>query len=97
MYEFFKYYNDTFDFTRDVGSVRTGGYLWPSDCQDHARQHKIGPGQWDAYIGMEEPFERTNAARAVINREMFDKILHQLARGYNMLDNGARLSALLYQ
>ena len=35
----------------------------------------LGPGQWRAYVCVEEPFERTNAGRAVVNRDAFNQIL----------------------
>ena len=33
--------------------------------QEYARCQKIAPGQWSAMVLVEEPFDRTNAARAV--------------------------------
>ena len=38
---FFFYYADTFDFTRDVGSVRTGKVLRINDCEAFARENKV--------------------------------------------------------
>ena len=35
---------------------------------------KLSPGQWRAHMLLEEPFDRTNAARAVCNEAQFDKI-----------------------
>jgi len=66
---FFRYYSDSgsFDTTRDVGSIRCGSVLDASDCERFARQHKLSPGQWSARLLLEEPFDRTNAARAVCN------------------------------
>ena len=34
--------------------------------------------QWDAHICMEEPFDRTNAGRAVVKRPQFEMILKAL-------------------
>ena len=66
---FFKYYNNEahFDTQRDVGSIRCGSILDASDCERFARISKLSPGQWSAKLLMEEPFDRTNAARAVCN------------------------------
>jgi len=66
---FFKYYNNEahFDTQRDVGSIRCGSILDASDCERFARISKLSPGQWSARLLMEEPFDRTNAARAVCN------------------------------
>ena len=46
-----------------MASVRTGGVLRAEDCERFARINKMGPGQWSARILVEEPFDRTNAAR----------------------------------
>lgn len=64
---FFQYFSDyeRFDTGQDVGSVRTGQVLRGGDCERFARINKLGPGQWTARLLIEEPFERTNAARAV--------------------------------
>jgi len=69
--KFFKYYNNTayFDPQRDVGSIRCGSILDAADCERFARISKLSPGQWSARLLMEEPFDRTNAARAVCNDE----------------------------
>ena len=42
----------------------------------------LGPGQWRAYVCAEEPFDRSNAARAVVNRDAFDEILSAFRYGY---------------
>jgi len=78
--EFFHYYNTKFDFARDVGSVRTGKRLDNRYCQDYARANDLSPKQWEAYICMEEPFDRTNAGRAVVKRPQFDIILEALKK-----------------
>lgn len=66
---FFRYYSDSesFDTSRDVGSIRSGSVLDAGDCERFARLHKLSPGQWSARLLLEEPFDRTNAARAVCN------------------------------
>ena len=63
--KFFQYFSDgsKFDTREDVASVRTGEVLRAGDCERFARIQKTGPGQWSARILIEEPFERTNAAR----------------------------------
>jgi len=72
---FFNYYANKFDFSKDVGSIRTGKRLDNRYCQDYARQNGLVVGQWDAHICMEEPFDRTNAGRATVKRDKFDLIL----------------------
>jgi len=73
---FFKYYTDRgkFDTHRDVGSIRCGSTLNALDCEDFARMNKLAPGQWKAHLLMEEPFDRTNAARAVCNAERWRRV-----------------------
>jgi len=74
--KFFQYFTDgnRFDTREDVASVRTGQVLRAGDCERFARLQKLGPGQWSARILVEEPFERTNAARAVCSDEKWDLI-----------------------
>lgn len=64
---FINYYASEFNPERDVGSVRTGQILRHEDCLKYAKLNKLSPGQWNAKLHMEEPFDRTNAARSVIN------------------------------
>ena len=72
---FFEYYNE-FNFTADCGSVRQGRVLSIAGCHRRAQETRTSPGQWNAYICVEEPFELTNAGRAIIKRPQFDKILN---------------------
>ena len=62
---FMQHYDRNFDFTADVASVRTGRILTNVECEAHARAVRNGVGQWKAYVCVEEPFERSNAARLV--------------------------------
>lgn len=63
---FFHHYS-SFNCRRDVASVRTGKILNGRDCEMYAKTYKLGHGQWKANLLVEEPFDRTNAARAVCN------------------------------
>ncbi len=74
---FFEYVADRLDFSNDVPSVRTGSLLTNSYCENFARRHGMPPRQWTAYVCVEEPFDRTNAARAVVQRVPFDVILRE--------------------
>ena len=48
------------------------------------------PKQWDAHICMEEPFDRTNAGRAVVKRPQFEMILKSFRQADNDVNkNGA--------
>ena len=53
-----------FDTRQDVASVREGRLLRREECEAHSRLMKTGPGQWTACLFIEEPFDRTNAARS---------------------------------
>lgn len=81
---FFRYYTDTGSFNpnMDVGSIRCGSVLTAGDCERFARLHKLGPGQWSARLLMEEPFDRTNAARAVCSDQKWDLIASTLEATY---------------
>ena len=93
--EFFGYYNNEFDFAKDVGSIRTGKRLDVQTCQEYAKKNKTSPGQWTAYILMEEPFDRSNAGRAVVKREKFDAILKTFFIAYKSLKKGDSLKNLI--
>jgi len=95
LFGFFQYYTKDFDFTNHVGSVRVGSKLFSNDCQNYAKEKKISPGQWKAYVLMEEPFDRSNAGRAVCKREKFDLILKSFEAAAEALDNGKNLRYLL--
>ena len=94
-FAFFEYYTKKFDFAVDVGSIRTGKTLTSSQCLEYAKKNKIGPGQWSAYILMEEPFDRSNAGRAICRRDKFDLILKAFDHGHEAVKNGTKLDSLL--
>lgn len=71
---FFSYYSTSFNPRHDVGSVRCGSVLAARDCESFARLQKLSPGQWRARLLMEEPFDRTNAARAVCSDQKWDLV-----------------------
>lgn len=74
---FFSYYGNkrSFDSDSDVASVRKGMVLEQRSCEAFARMNKLSPGQWNARILLEEPFDRTNAARAVCSDQKWGLIL----------------------
>ena len=63
--------------------------------QRYAKENKLSPGQWSAYILLEEPFDRTNAGRALCKRDKFDLILKAFSEAQNTLKNGGNLKTLL--
>ena len=59
-------------------------------CARYAKENKLGPGQWNAKLLLEEPFDRTNAARSVINagkwkdiQQVFDATARRLKGNVN--------------
>ena len=52
------------DTSERVISIRAGRFLSREFCQDFSTRHRIGPGQWNAHLLIEDPFDRTNAARS---------------------------------
>ena len=61
---FFNYYSTEVDFTAVAPSVRTGRLLAIRECEEHIRATGApGRGQWDAYICIEEPFDRFDLDR----------------------------------
>ena len=92
---FFSYYKDDFDFSRDVASPRAGCKLDISSCQSLAKENKNSPGQWDAYVCIEEPFDRTNAGRAICKRDKFDLILDAFNFAHDLLKTGTNLKTFL--
>ena len=88
MFEFFEYYDDRFDFSHDVGSIRVGKVIDSEVCHSFAKDNKASPGQWSAYILMEEPFDRSNAGRAVVRRDKFDAILKEFNEAHKNLRKG---------
>lgn len=90
-FRFFEYYVDSFDFARDVGSVRTGQRLDNRDCEQFAKQVGTGIGQWNAHVCMEEPFDRTNAGRATCKRDRFEIILDAFRNSFQQLREGRQV------
>ncbi len=86
---FFDHLATRLDFSNDVPSVRLGRLLTNHECESFARRHDMSPRQWTAYVCVEEPFERSNAARAVVRRDAFDRILWAARSAKQALGRGA--------
>ncbi|XP_050428104.1 poly(A) RNA polymerase gld-2 homolog A-like isoform X2 [Adelges cooleyi] len=89
--KFFEYYNE-FNYYKYAVSVRTGRPLPLEHCR-MAETTKNDPGQWK-FIGIEEPFERTNTARSVYNHELFTYIKHVISKSYERLNNTGSLNSI---
>ncbi len=83
--DFFRYYNLEFNFMAHCGSIRLGQALDINECYQFSKARRDNPGQWNAYICMEDPFQRSNVGRAIIKRDKFDKIVQKLQTSYNCL------------
>ena len=78
----------------DCGSVRCGKVIPIYECQEKAKQRRANPGQWNAYICMEEPFDRSNAGRAIIKRPQFDKIITAFDSAQRLMERNICLKCL---
>lgn len=65
---FIKYFTSVFRFGTDIASIRTGKIIKRSTMDDDP--------QWsEKYICIEEPFDRSNTARAVYSQDKFNRIV----------------------
>ncbi|XP_033109496.1 poly(A) RNA polymerase GLD2-A-like [Anneissia japonica] len=81
---FILFYTSTFHFDRDVVSVRLGRPL-ALNTIEHI-------GDWKKkFIHIEEPFDKTNTARAVYSEPNFRKIMTALRRASNKLSKNKNL------
>ncbi|KAL4141673.1 hypothetical protein QTP88_004265 [Uroleucon formosanum] len=89
--QFFQYYND-FNFYKHAVSVRMGSPI-PLEICRMADSAKNNPGQWK-FIGIEEPFEKTNTARSVNNYNVFAQIKEAITNSYNQLKETMSLDSI---
>ncbi|NXK77401.1 GLD2 polymerase, partial [Amazona guildingii] len=82
---FFKYYATEFDWSNQMISVREAkAILRPDDSEWRNR-----------FICIEEPFDRTNTARAVHEKQKFDLIRSQFLKSWHLLQNKKDLNCIL--
>ncbi|XP_061842503.1 poly(A) RNA polymerase GLD2 [Nerophis lumbriciformis] len=82
---FFRYYSAQFSWKKKVISV----------CDATAVQKKNG-GKWkNAFISVEEPFEKNNTARAVREQAKFDAITSTFVESFQLLRSGEDLNCIL--
>ncbi|XP_066273916.1 poly(A) RNA polymerase GLD2-like [Branchiostoma lanceolatum] len=82
------YYTNVFDFEEMVISVRLGTKLRKSVLQDDR--------EWrEKFISIEEPFDRSNTARAVYQYPKFELIKKAFSEGYKTLQTTDNLDDLL--
>ncbi|VVC36753.1 PAP/25A-associated [Cinara cedri] len=92
--QFFEHYNN-FNYYMNAVSVRTGRQIPLEHCR-MALTIKNDPGQWK-FIGIEEPFERTNTARSVHNHNIFEQIKEVIRKSYNKLKETKSLDSIFCQ
>ncbi|XP_049792131.1 poly(A) RNA polymerase gld-2 homolog A-like isoform X2 [Schistocerca nitens] len=80
--EFLRYYVE-FDFSQYAISVRVAGKIPIEECR-HVRSYKNDPHQWK-YLCIEEPFDLTNTARSVYDRDVFEKVKQVFQDSYEKL------------
>ncbi|XP_073695836.1 poly(A) RNA polymerase GLD2 [Garra rufa] len=81
---FLRYYATVFKWDRHVISVREAKTLPKTNCRE-----------WRKFICVEEPFDRTNTARAVHEKVKFDAIKAEFAESYQVLQQRKDLNFIL--
>ncbi|XP_021936561.1 poly(A) RNA polymerase gld-2 homolog A-like isoform X2 [Zootermopsis nevadensis] len=71
LHDFLRYYAE-FSFSQYAMSVRLASRVPIEECR-RARTYKNDPHQWK-YLCIEEPFDLTNTARSVYDRDVFERI-----------------------
>ena len=91
---FMTYYATKYDFKESVASVRTGKLVSKLSARAY-RSPMNNEHDWQ-YLGVEEPFDRTNTARSVYDPIVFDKILTVFQTTYQRLAAGFDYNAVLH-
>nr|CAD7443656.1 unnamed protein product [Timema bartmani] len=79
---FLRYFVE-FDFSQYALSVRLAARIPIEECR-RARAYKNDPHQWK-YLCIEEPFDLTNTARSVYDRDVFESVKEVFMNSYNQL------------
>ncbi|XP_064459794.1 poly(A) RNA polymerase GLD2-like [Ornithodoros turicata] len=90
---FLHYYSSKFDFSQQCISVRLGATIHKNVAIKY-QSIKNCPGQWK-YICIEEPFDRTNTARAVYDPSAFELIQSTFNRSASLLQATRSLQSVL--
>ncbi|RWS30494.1 Poly(A) RNA polymerase gld-2-like protein [Leptotrombidium deliense] len=81
--KFLLYYSHEFTYRVNVVSVRTGSAIAKSKVNESSN-NKFESTQWK-FIGVEEPYDRTNTARSVSDKSAYDQIMDVFRRSYRTL------------
>ncbi|KAK7793005.1 hypothetical protein R5R35_009606 [Gryllus longicercus] len=89
--QFLQYYVE-FDFSQYAISVRLAARVPIDECR-RARSYKNDPHQWK-YLCIEEPFDLTNTARSVYDRDVFEKVKAVFLASFNNLKKTRDVSSI---
>uniref|UniRef100_A0A0N4ZV75 PAP-associated domain-containing protein n=1 Tax=Parastrongyloides trichosuri TaxID=131310 RepID=A0A0N4ZV75_PARTI len=81
---FLKYYAESFDFSKDVISIRLGRKITREELYNNKESHPIS--QW-GYVCIEEPFTLKNTAHSVYDPVVFEAIKKCFSESYKTLKN----------
>jgi poly(A) RNA polymerase GLD2 len=91
---FMEYYAEKFNFSEWAVSVRTGNVLQKRACRTY-RSPTNSPNDW-THLAVEEPYERTNAARSVHDAMVWMKILNVFRESNALLKQNKDYKTILY-
>ncbi|EFN85249.1 Poly(A) RNA polymerase gld-2-like protein A [Harpegnathos saltator] len=94
LHEFFKYYI-SFEFEHHAVSIEAGYKIKKETCR-LASYPNNNRGHWK-YIGIEEPFDRTNTAKAVFDEKIFYRIQSVIGQSYKQLAGNNNLNSLFIE
>ncbi|XP_014487370.1 PREDICTED: poly(A) RNA polymerase gld-2 homolog A-like [Dinoponera quadriceps] len=94
LHEFFRYYI-SFEFEQHAVSIEAGYKIKKETCRS-AIYPNNNRGHWK-YIGIEEPFDRTNTAKAVFDEKIFYRIQSVIGQSYKRLAGSNNLNSLFIE
>ncbi|KAG8233879.1 hypothetical protein J437_LFUL013996 [Ladona fulva] len=92
---FLYYYAFEFDFSQYAVSVRCASKISIEDCK-HVRTYKNDPHQWK-YLCIEEPFDLTNTARSVYDKDVFERVKEVFRNSWETLVKSENIDCLFGQ
>ncbi|XP_023725886.1 poly(A) RNA polymerase gld-2 homolog A [Cryptotermes secundus] len=93
LHDFLRYYVE-FDFSQYAISVRLASLVPIEECR-RARTYKNDPHQWK-YLCIEEPFDLTNTARSVYDRDVFQRVKAVFQTSYNSLKKTRNIESIFH-
>lgn len=93
LHDFLRYFVE-FDFNQYAMSVRLASCIPIEECR-RARTYKNDPHQWK-YLCIEEPFDLTNTARSVYDRNVFERVKAVFQASYNSLKKTRNIESIFH-